>query len=175
MIDKKTVEQVSFRMTWENAQEPYEQVSLVVKAMKHNVQRYDWDKNPALVLYLVNRLPDTYRDALRMLGYDAMYPTSVRYISSKHQPILTPEHFRGQPFYVNCYVRYLDSDEQQYVTIGVNYKVHDEDDDETFGNIREDDVYEGYDTGDWVIVSVIGFSPLTINGDPTFRYTVEVE
>jgi len=42
--------------------------------------------------------------------------------------------------------------------------VHDEDDDETFGNIREDDVYEGYDTGDWVIVSVIGFSFLQPSG-----------
>lgn len=175
-MEKKTVERLSFKMTWENMgiEAHGTGLSLIVNVMRPNVEKMDWDTNPVLFAYLWNRIPNDHKKAISLLGY-GYYPTAIRLVSQKHMPIMTPAHLQGQPFFVNCYVRYLDSDEQQYVTIGVNYKVHDEDDDETFGNIREDDVYEGYDASDWVIVSVIGFSPLSIDGGPNFRYTVEVE
>lgn len=127
-------------------------VSQVVQVVGEDVKDFGWNvKDTEFVEFLLKRIPEQHYDAIKNLGHAFDVPSDVAYIGSDVSPIV----FAGktEPYTVTALVRYHDSMESFYAPIGVNYTVVDGDD-ETFGNISGDELFIGYDSSDWTIVSI---------------------
>ena len=155
--------QLGFEVMWEGNDGAF---STIIKVMEDDVKGFAWEaKDTDFVRFLWERVPNVKQNLIVQM-FTPLAPYRIKMMMSFQHPVL---ELQGKACIVPAYVRYHTNVSSQLVHIGFNYEVTSGDDD-TFANLTNDDAHIGYDSGDWVILSLhtpVVLPPLYL---PTYNF-----
>jgi len=156
--------QLGFEVTWEGNNSTF---STIVRVMEDDVKGFTWEvKDTDFMRFLWERVPNVHQNLVVAIVMSPLAPIRVKMVMMFQQEVV---ELHGKACIVPAYVRYHTNTTTQLVDIGFNYEVT-SGDDHTFANLDNTDAHVGYDSGDWVIVSLhtpVVLPPLYL---PTYNF-----